>query len=187
MEYERIKSILAFMKNAEQLKNTIRSAHTSAKRPESVAEHTWSICLLILCFEEQLKDVDLLRLLKLIIIHDLGEAVSGDIPAPQQRSDQNKWEQERADFVSLCAPLPANLKVEFVGLWDEYHEARTQEAIMAKGFDKIETMHQHLCDGTSGNIDFEFNLSYGSEQTDAHALLKSIRSVVDEETEKRLN
>lgn len=184
---DRITSILKFMKNAEQLKNTLRSAHTSEKRPESVAEHTWSICLLMMCFEDQLDDFDMLRLFKLIIIHDLGEAISGDIPATEQNPNEDKSDLERIDFVSLCTPLPDDLKIEMLVLWDEYDAAQTPEAIMAKGFDKIETMLQHLADGTTGNIDFPFNLTYGIERTNAHPLLKQIREIVDGGTRARIS
>lgn len=183
---DRIRSIFQFMKNAEQLKNTLRSAHTSEQRPESVAEHTWSICLLMMCFEDQLDDFDMLRLFKLIIIHDLGEAISGDIPATEQNPNEDKAELERTDFITLCAPLPDDLKSEMLVLWDEYDCAQTPEAIMAKGFDKIETMLQHLADSTTGNIDFPFNLTYGSARTDAHPLLKQIRDIVDEKTRARI-
>lgn len=186
MNKERITSILEFIRNAEQLKNTLRSAHTSQKRPESVAEHTWSICLLMMCFEGQLDDFDMLRLFKLIIIHDLGEAISGDIPATEQTPGEDKSELERTDFITLCTPLPDDLKIDMLSLWDEYDAAQTPEAIMAKGFDKIETMLQHLADGTEGNIDFPFNLTYGVARTDAHPLLKQIREIVDEGTRARV-
>ncbi|WP_162651813.1 HD domain-containing protein [Lentilitoribacter sp. Alg239-R112] len=182
----RITSILEFMKNAEQLKNTLRSAHTSQRRPESVAEHTWSICLLMMCFEDQLVDIDMLRLFKLIIIHDLGEAISGDIPATEQNPNEDKAKLERLDFINLCTPLPDDLKTEMLVFWDEYDAAETPEAVMAKGFDKIETMLQHLADGTTGNIDFPFNLNYGILRTDAHPLLKQIREIVDERTTARI-
>ena len=186
METSRIQSILTFLKGTEQLKNTLRSAHTSQKRPESVAEHTWHLCLMILLFEDQLKDIDFLRLMKLVIIHDLGEAVSGDIPAIHQNPDIDKSLDERNDFKSLCAPLPDDLKIELLELWDEYDKGESPEAVMAKGFDKLETMLQHLIDGTTGNIDFAFNLSYGVDRTDKHPLLISIRKLIDEETRSRI-
>lgn len=186
MKTSRIQSILTFLKGTEQLKNTLRSAHTSQKRPESVAEHTWHLCLMILLFEDQLEEIDFLRLIKLVIIHDLGEAVSGDIPAIHQDPDIDKSLDERGDFIKLCAPLPNDLQEELLALWDEYDKGESPEAVLAKGFDKLETMLQHLIDGTTGNIDFPFNLTYGIDRTDKHPLLKSIRELVDEETQSRI-
>jgi putative hydrolase of HD superfamily len=186
MQISRIQSILTFLKATEQLKNTLRSAHTSQKRPESVAEHTWQLCLMVMLFEEQLKDIEMLRLIKLLIIHDLGEVVSGDIPAIHQNLNLDKSQEERNDFISLCAPLPDDLQSELLDLWDEYDQGKSPESILAKGFDKLETMLQHLIDGTTGNIDFVFNLSYGVDRTDKHPLLASIRTLIDQETRVRI-
>lgn len=186
MNTSRIQSILTFFKGTEQLKNTLRSAHTSSGRAESVAEHSWHLCLMIMLFEDQLKDIDMLRLIKLCIIHDLGEAISGDIPAIDQNPDEDKAQNERLDFISLCAPLPQDLRDELLVLWGEYDAGVTPEAVMAKGFDKLETMLQHLVDGTTGNIDFPFNLTYGLDRTDKHPLLQSIRALVDEQTNSRI-
>ena len=186
MHTSRIQSILTFLKATKQLKNTLRSAHTSQKHPESVAEHTWQLCLMVILFEDQLDEIDMLRLIKLLIIHDLGEVVSGDIPAIYQNPNLDKSHEERKDFISLCAPLPDDLQNELLDLWDEYDQGKSQEAILAKGFDKLETMLQHLIDGTTGNIDFAFNLSYGVDRTDKHPLLASIRKLIDQETRLRI-
>jgi putative hydrolase of HD superfamily len=86
----------------------------------------------------------MLRLLKLTIVHDLGEAISGDIPAPLQKPDDDREARERRDFQTLCAPLPVDIAAELLALWDEYAAAETPEARLAKGFDKLETMLQHV-------------------------------------------
>ena len=76
--------VLEFLRAAEQLKNTLRSGYTSGGRQESVAEHTWRLCLMAMLIGRYVADVDLLRLMKMCLVHDLGEAIEGDIPAPQQ-------------------------------------------------------------------------------------------------------
>ena len=103
---DRLAQILEFLRHAEQLKNTLRSAHTSSGRQESTAEHTWRLCLMVMLFASDYPELDILRLMKLCVIHDLGEAVNGDIPAPEQQSGSNKSEAEKADFVALISPLP---------------------------------------------------------------------------------
>ena len=108
-----------------------------------MAEHSWRLTLLAITFADQLHGVDLLKLLKICILHDLGEAVDGDIPAPLQSADRSKSDKERNDFLSLLAPLPEALKSEFVALWDEYEEGDSPEARAAKALDKIETIMQH--------------------------------------------
>ena len=123
---------LDFLREAERLKDTLRSAYTSAGRTESVADHSWRLALLVMTFADQLPDIDLLRLLKICILHDLGEALDGDIPAPEQDPDEPKSAKERDDFLALVATLPAPVQIEFVALWDEYENGSSAEARVAK-------------------------------------------------------
>jgi putative hydrolase of HD superfamily len=175
---------LAFVKQAENLKNTLRSAHTSSGREESVAEHTWRLTLLVITFADLLEEVDTLQLLKLCILHDLGEVISGDIPAPMQIDNEDKSVQEREDFMTLIAGLPKTVKSEFLTLWDDYDQAESSEAKLAKAFDKIETMMQHNQGKNSDKFDYAFNLDYGRDFTDAYPLTASIRRRVDTETKQ---
>ena len=96
---------LGFLRAAGALKDTLRSGWTQGRRAESTAEHTWRLCLMAVALEDELRGVDLKRLLQLLVVHDLGEAVGGDIPAPMQAGD--KTAGERADFLRLIAGLPA--------------------------------------------------------------------------------
>ncbi len=182
---DRLHAILQFIQAAEALKDTLRSGHTAQGRSESVAEHTWRLCLLVLMFDKELRDYDLLKILKLCIVHDLGEAISGDVPAIHQSQGDDREAREREDLHQLCQPLPADLRDEITSLWDEYTNAASPEAIMVKGFDKLETMLQHLAGRNAPDFDYAFNLDYGTRQTGRHPLLQQIRDVVDAETRTR--
>jgi putative hydrolase of HD superfamily len=182
--HDRIAAILAFLDEANRLKDTVRSGRTPQGRQESTAEHSWRLCLLAILLGDTLEDVDLLRLIKICIVHDLGEAISGDVPATQQRSGDNRAARERADLMTLCTPLPDDLKAEMVALWDEYAQAQTPEAIIAKGLDKIETMLTHSTGRNPADFDYDFNLHYGVEATARHPLLAAIRSHVDARTRR---
>ena len=186
MEFERIASIIEFLQSAEKLKDTIRSGITSSGRTESTAEHTWRLCLMVMMFEDDLGDVNFPHLLKLCIIHDLGEAISGDIPAIHQNPMDDKSAQERLDLITLCSSLPSNLQDEIIALWDEYDAALTAEAQLAKGFDKLETMLQHLIGKNASNFDYQFNLTYGLKNTDNIPLLRQIRELVDISTARKI-
>ncbi|MEP0519773.1 MAG: HD domain-containing protein [Hyphomicrobiales bacterium] len=178
----RLHGILAFLQASEKLKDTLRSGFTSSGASESTAEHTWRLCLMVMLFEKELPDIDFTRLLKLCIIHDLGEAISGDIPAIYQTVDDNKDERERRDLEILCAPLEGDLKDELMALWDEYTAANTPEAVLAKGFDKLETILQHVIGKNPPDFDYEFNIRYGVAHTERHPLLQQIRELVDAAT-----
>ncbi|MGF1681821.1 HD domain-containing protein [Photobacterium minamisatsumaniensis] len=176
--------ILAFLRHAEQLKNTLRNAYTSDGRQESTAEHTWRLCLMVMVFEDALPDIDHSRLMKMCVIHDLGEAISGDIAAVDQDPNIDKSLQEREDLLTLMKPLPNYLQAEMLELWDEYEQAESPEAKIAKGLDKLETMIQHNQGLNAVDLDYDFNLSYGKQYTDQSPLLAAIRDIVDEDTQR---
>lgn len=182
-----IASRLVFLREAERLKDTLRSAYTTSGRTESVADHTWRLTLLAITFADQIPDIDLLRLLKICILHDLGEAIDGDIPAPAQDVAASKSGKERRDFLSLVAPLPDDVRSEFVSLWDEYETAVSAEARVAKALDKLETILQHNQGTNPDDFDYRFNLGYGKKHTDRVPLAVKIRELLDAETESRAN
>ena len=173
---------LEFLKQAEALKDTLRSGNTSRGRSESTAEHSWRLALVVLTFADLLPDIDLLKLLKLCILHDLGEAVDGDIPAPEQVYVAEKSAKEREDFISLIEPLPAVIRAEFLELWDDYENAVSAEAKLAKAFDKIETLLQHNQGKNGADFDYGFNLEYGRNYTDANSFTAKLRAIIDKET-----
>jgi putative hydrolase of HD superfamily len=105
---------LEFFRAAEALKDTLRSARTSTGRQESTAGHSWRLCLMALALEDDLPGIDLGRLLRIIIVHDLGEAVGGDIPAPEQNMDRSS--SERRDLQVLFDPLPEPATARLPGL-----------------------------------------------------------------------
>lgn len=173
--------ILAFLRNAERLKSTYRSAWTSEGARESVAEHTWRVCLMAVVFADRFPEVDFARLVRMLIVHDLGEALHGDVPAPEQ-TGAPKAGQERADLIELLAPLPAHQREAIVEWWDEYEAAATPEARLAKGLDKLETIMQHNQGRNPDDFDYAFNLAYGQRFTQDDPRLAAIRALLDAET-----
>lgn len=187
IEPSRLRGIVDFVQAAERLKDALRSGATASGRAESVAEHSWRLCLMVMMFGKELSGYDQHRLLKLCVIHDIGEAISGDVPAIHQYAGDDKAERERADLIALCAYLPEDIQQEIVELWDEYNSAATPEAVLVKGFDKLETMLQHAVGRNAADFDYAFNLSYGLAQTSRHPLLRQLRRLVDDATRARLD
>jgi 5'-deoxynucleotidase YfbR-like HD superfamily hydrolase len=183
---QRLTAIVAFLQAAEKLKDTLRSGRTAQGRRESTAEHSWRLCLMILAFERDLPGYDLAQLLRIAIVHDLGEAINGDTPATGQHLDPDRPDRERRDMAELCAPLPADVRDDMLELWEDYAQARSPEARLVKGFDKLETMLQHLAGRNAPDFDYAFNLTYGAVQTSGHALLRDIRAIVDRGTKERV-
>jgi putative hydrolase of HD superfamily len=175
--------ILGFLRSAERLKTVRRSGWTSDGEQESVAEHTWRLCLMAMVLYGRDPAIDLGRLLRICLIHDLGEAIRGDIPAPEQQG--SKSAEERADLLELLAPLPAGLRADILALWDDYEQAASREARIAKGLDKLETILQHTQGRNPDGFDYRFNLDYGRGHTATEPLLVAIRARLDAETSRR--
>lgn len=182
----RLEAAADFLAGASALKDTLRSGFTPGGRPESTAEHSWRLGLLALVLADDTKGIDLGRVLSLILVHDLGEAIGGDVPAIHQLPGDDRAARERADLASLCAPLPADVAARILDLHDEYSDARTPEAVMTRGLDKCETMLTHAEGANPADFDYAWNLGYGVEATARTPLLQALRAVVDARTRARI-
>ena len=180
-----LSGILEFLRRAEALKSTARSAWTVAGTPETTAAHTWRLCLMAMVLASRFPDVDHARLIKMLLVHDLAEAVSGDVPAPAQVGAPSKSDAERRDLQALVTTLPANARAEILQLWVEYELAVTHEAQLAKALDKLETILQHTQGANPPDFDYLFNLGYGVRHTDRVPELQPMRDVLDAATRAR--
>jgi len=191
MNESELAGVVDFLRAAERLKTVTRSAYTSEGRQESVAEHTWRLSLMALLLAPEFPEADFARLIKICLVHDLGEAIGGDVPAPEQARRRaagqaaGKAADERRDLVTLLRPLPAALREEITALWDEYEAARSPEAKLAKALDKLETILQHTQGRNPPDFDYRFNLGYGREHTAGPPLIAALRAVLDRATEER--
>ncbi|WP_120497251.1 HD domain-containing protein [Kiloniella sp. EL199] len=183
MNKQDITALLNFLRASEPLKSTLRSGYTASGRRESTAEHTWRLSLMALLLEDEYPEMDLLKLLKICIVHDLGEVINGDIPAINQSESHDKNFQERYDLDGLTSVLPDGLKTKIMSLWDEYDQGSSKEAQLAKALDKLETILQHTQGKNPKNFDYEFNLTYGKKQTDFDGNTRAIRNLIDQDTE----
>ncbi|WP_424929104.1 HD domain-containing protein [Amaricoccus tamworthensis] len=181
---EDVRSFLAFFERAGKLKDTLRSARTAQGKRESTAEHTWRLCLVALTLKNRFPPgVDFGRLLEILIIHDIGESVTGDIPATEQVCD--KTADERIAMEEILGGLPNETASQLLDIWEEYSAVRTPEAQLAKALDRLETVMQHIEGENEPGFDYAFNLTYGHEHTDSNPLVAALREVVDEETRRR--
>lgn len=180
--------ILDFFRATERLKVTRRSGYTSTGEQESVAEHSWRLCLMALVLRDEFPSIDLAKLLAMCVVHDLGEAIGGDVPAPEQARRlavdplATKSMAERRDLLTLLAPLPEAVAARIVELWDEYEAAASLEARVAKALDKLETILQHTQGENPRDFDYAFNLGYGRSFTAGHPSIVRLRELIDRET-----
>ncbi|MCZ4279884.1 HD domain-containing protein [Kiloniella laminariae] len=185
MNLEKINGRLEFLREAERLKSVLRSGFTSTGRAESTAEHSWRLCLMVITFADELGDLDLLKVLRMCVIHDLGEAIHGDVPAVDQHLFPDKSVQEREDLLQLSSTLDDALRASILALWDEYEEAATPEAKAVKALDKLETILQHNQGLNPADFDYEFNLNYGVKHTSSGPFFETLRKILDQDTRQR--
>ena len=173
-------SIVSFLQRAERLKATRRSGWTSTGEPETVAAHTWRLCLMAMVLSDQFPEVNVDRVIRMLVIHDLGEALHGDIPAPQQATAGAKAADERRDLLELLTPLPAETREMIVHLWDEYEACETLEARLAKGLDKLETIMQHNQGLNPADFDYASDVvaRYGLASKVAAVLFSPVHGVL---------
>lgn len=180
-----LSGLLAFLRHAERLKTVTRTAWTSEGKQESTAEHTWRMALFALSLRPWFPELNFERVLALTLVHDLGEAINGDISAVLQAGAPPKLEQERRDLLELLAPAPAAVRDALLARWEEYNAAATPEAKFVKAVDKLETVLQHNQGRNPADFDYAFNLPYGQAYTSYHPLIARIRAELDADTRVR--
>ena len=126
---------------AEALKDTPRHCTTSKGRRESVAEHSWRISLMAMLLKSEFPDIDMDKVTKMCLIHDLGECFTGDIPTFLKTAENEQTEEELLD--AWVKSLPAPLSRELSALYAEMNAQETPEAKLYKSLDKLEAVIQH--------------------------------------------
>ncbi|MGC9310493.1 MAG: HD domain-containing protein [Candidatus Aenigmatarchaeota archaeon] len=152
MDKLRLEKIIGFLEEIEKFKTVERRVMCSdLKRCESDAEHSWHLAMFILAFEKDLPEgLDILKMIKLALVHDLVEIYAGDPFAFDKAAREGKKEREADAAKKLSALLPADLSDELRLLIDEYESAKTKESGIVHAFDKISPILQNLCsDGWS--------------------------------------
>ncbi|MET3290221.1 UNVERIFIED_CONTAM: putative hydrolase of HD superfamily [Brevibacillus sp. OAP136] len=177
--------ILSFVKELERLKDQQRTAWTGMARRESIADHSWRLTMFALILEDYFPDVDCDKVLRMCLIHDLGECYDGDVSATIPVDKAEKERKEEAAITTLSQPLASRTRQKLLALWHEYNAAETKEAKLAKALDKMETILQHNQGKNPGDFDYVFNLDYGRAAAQFDPLLASLRELIDQETMAR--
>jgi len=180
------REILDFLHIAERLKDNTRHCCSSNRRPESVAEHSWRVSLLAMLLEDEIKDADFSKIIRMCIIHDLGEAITGDIPVFWKTKGDSDHEDDMIE--QLLDTLPEPQRSRFRDLFAEMHAQETKEAKIYKALDKMEACIQHNESplDTWLPLEYELNQTYGVENAKCDPKLESLRALVTEDTIAKL-
>ena len=178
--------LLEILKVAEKLKCTTRHCYTSSGRHESVAEHSWRISLMAMLLEKEFPAADMNKVIRMCLIHDLGEAFTGDIPTfDKGAADEAKEERLYAQWV---ATLPEDAREEFIALLTEMEAMETQEAKIYKALDKLEAVIQHDESDISTwlPLEYDLQLTYGRENVQFSQYMQALKSEIDDWTRRKI-
>lgn len=178
--------LLEALSVAEKLKDATRHCYTSGGRRESVAEHSWRVTLMAYFISDEFPEADIEKLMKMCLIHDLGEAFTGDIPTFEKTvSDEEKEAQHLNEWVSQ---LPQPFAEEMQMLYQEMEERRTLEAQIYKALDNLEALIQHNESDISTWIPLEYDLqmTYGNDKVQFSEYLMKLRDEVRNDSRKKI-
>ena len=180
------RSLLEAMAVAERLKDVTRHCYTGNGRHESVAEHTWMMTLMAFWLKEEFPEADMDKVIRMCIIHDLGEAFTGDIPAFEKTSANEK--QEEILLQNWVNTLPESAAGEMTALYREMAERKTLEAKLYKAIDSLEAVIQHNISDLSTWIpgEYELNKTYGEDKAAFSPYLQTLREEIRRDTLKKI-
>ena len=181
------KTLLHIMSVAERLKDATRHCYTSGGRHESVAEHCWMAALMAYLMKDEFPEADMDKVIKMCLIHDLGEAFTGDIPSfLKTADDENREDSLLAQWVGT---LPPALSAELTALYDEMAQRQTLEARIFKAIDGMEAVIQHNASDLSTWIphEYQLNLTYADDKVAFSPYLTELRQAIREVTLQKLS
>lgn len=183
MEWNEYMEIVHF---AENLKNQTRHAWTSAGRHESVAEHSWRLCLMAYFLRDKFPEADMDKVMRMCVFHDIGEAFTGDIPAFEKTKKDSDTEDEVID--RWLEKLPAPYNVELGGLFVEMRRRETLEAKIYKAIDKMEAVIQHNESDirTWLPLEYDLQIAYGEKEVMFSKVFEELKEAANEETREKI-
>lgn len=177
---------IAFLGKLENLKAVPRHSITSKDTVDYVAGHSWRVAMMAYLLKNEVLDVDMEKVIKMCLIHDIGEAVTGDIPS-FNKTDKDE-ETERKAIDELLQELPDSLYREFSEMIDEMEALETKEARFYKALDRMEAVIQHNESDIKTWIPLEYELqkTYGTDMVKGQPVLEEIRKQMLEDTLKKI-
>ena len=178
--------LLRFLKLAERLKSVPRHCYTAEGERESVAAHAWRVALLALLLEKEQPDIDMRRVIELALVHDLGEAVTGDIPSFLKTERDESVESDALSQIVSLLPAPEGERLR--SLFQEWEAGSTREARFCRALDKLEAVisHNESDIATWLPLEYTLNQTYGEREAEEFDCLKALRTTLRADTRRKI-
>ncbi|AFM05276.1 putative HD superfamily hydrolase [Bernardetia litoralis DSM 6794] len=160
MEKDRLNSQIEFIKEIDKLKYIQRKTKLfNSNRNENDAEHSWHLAMMaIVLAEHSNENIDILKVLKMLLIHDLVEIDAGDTFLYDTTKNHVNTDNELVAAKRIFGILPKDQTEEYIQLWQEFEEGKTKEAKFAKTMDRFEPILQN--ESNEGGTWTEFAVPY---------------------------
>ncbi len=156
---ERLEKQIKFILELDKIKSIIRQTYlANAIRKENDAEHSWHLAIMAIILEEYFdKDINLLKVIKMVLMHDVVEIDAGDTFCYDTKANQDKMIREKKAAERIYNILPENQAQEYKSLWYEFEKGQTKEAIFANVLDRLQPIMLNF--ETNGALWIENNIS----------------------------
>ena len=181
-----VRALLDVLHIAERLKDELRHCETSKGRRESVAEHSWRLALMAFFMKDEFPTLDMDKVIKMCLIHDLGECFTGDIPTFRKtQADEDRETKLLSDWVKS---LPEPFASQMTALYAEMDALETPEAKLYKSIDKLEAVIQHNESpiSTWEPHEYELNRTYATDIVQFSDYLKGLRAEILKDTNDKI-
>lgn len=160
MENENLLKQIAFIKEIDKLKYIQRKTRLfNSDRHENDAEHSWHLAMMTIVLAGHAnKAIDVLKVVKMVLIHDIVEIDAGDTFIYDTAKNHSNTEEELIAAKRIFGLLPAEQGAEFIAIWEEFEAGTTDEAKFAKSMDRLEPLLQNT--SNQGGTWAEFNVGY---------------------------
>ena len=182
---------IEFIREIDKLKYIFRKTKLiNSDRPENDAEHSWHLAVMAIVLAEHSNEpVDLAKVMKMVLIHDIVEIDSGDVFAYDTVKSHDNFDEELKAAKRIFGILPNEQAEEFINIWIEFEEMKTPESKFARALDRLEPLLQNASNngGTWREFDVKFDkviekkkaIKDGSEE-----LWKFAKQLIDKSVEK---
>jgi putative hydrolase of HD superfamily len=159
---------IEFIKEVDKLKYILRKTKLlNSNRNENDAEHSWHLALMALVLVDHANfPVDLLKVIKMLLIHDIVEIDAGDTFIYDTQKDHTNTVEERVAAKRIFGLLPDEQAGELIAIWEEFEENQTNEAKFARAMDRLEPLLQNTSNkgGTWAEFDVRYEQVYSRKQ-----------------------
>jgi putative hydrolase of HD superfamily len=172
MEFTDLSRQIEFIKEVDKLKYILRKTKLfNSNRNENDAEHSWhlSVMAIVLAGHANFK-VDLLKVIKMLLIHDIVEIDAGDTFIYDTQKNHENTAQEREAARRIFGILPEHQAEELIAIWEEFEEQQTNEAKFARAMDRLEPLLQNTSNngGTWNEFGVNYDKVYNKKQVIQH-------------------